>query len=238
MIFSAAGAAETCAGLPFLAPIWVASSTIAAVLSNTGTISIAYPAGIQAGDTMLVQMGVRNYAGSDPPTRSGWFADFGPQTQGNASQTLYGTGAAATGSESGTIAFTWSTGASHNMVCGIMHIFRYCAQNDMIHNGQAGVILDTTGSSSSGAAAGLSFTTTVENILLAVFGATNSGGAVGTPSGWTSRDSQTTAVGSDFGLNLVTKAMAAPGSISGGSYADQGGDATVVRGFGIHGRYG
>ncbi len=226
------------AGTPIiLAPTWVASSTIAAALSTAGTISIAYPAGIQAGDKMLVQIGIRQYGGTDPPARSGWFSDFGPQTQGNTTQTLYGTGAEATGSETGSIAFTWSVSASHNMVCGVMHIFRGGSPNDLVHNGAAGVVYDQGTSAASGAAAGQSFTTDIPGLLLTVFGSSNSGGALGTPAGWTSRDSQTTTVGGDFSLNLVTKDMTTPGSISGGTYTSQGGDSTILRGFGIHGKY-
>jgi hypothetical protein len=218
--------ASRCALTTLTAPTFLGAGAGAA---GTGDLAVPYPAGVGAGQLLFLQLGSRS--ANVPTTPAGW-ALLWFDERPNPRQRIYWK--LATGSETGTLAVTM--GASVVNV-GRMYAFGGVTsaptffESPVVTGADVGTLPGPTVTCGGTGRLAVAFVALDSNPLLDPM-AGETGGDWIEPVGEFSSD-----IGSNFGIQLQTAAMAAGGTISGGTANLGGGsDACVGRAFALIGR--
>lgn len=198
------------------APTYVSAGAGKADGTSATTTTFAYPASPASGDLMVFHMGLENTT-STVTTPSGWTSKWATDDSTDASTIRWRTYFhVSDGTESGNLTVTHSS--TSNIRIGRIYLFRgTVADASTVDEGAA-----TTSGNSTTISMPSVTTTAADRLVVALVGNNDNGAlvsATGESGGdWTETVAEfTTASGGNGGLQLQTSAMAAAGTISGGS---------------------
>lgn len=209
--------------------------TVGTSVDGTGTLNVPYPT-VAAGDRVFTVVGLRNADPSSyPVTPGGWTLVYGPDENPTTTLFVYELTSAASGSETGTVA--WTMLGTNNCELAFMFTLKGVSRTKTPNGAfESATTTEVDGPGSLSAPTirpngygrlAVAVTAINEEVVLGFTGA--SGGT------WSRMASATSSVGSNFGLAVHVAPLPADTPISGGSATLSGSDAAICRAFAVVG---